>query len=720
LNANTYYNNLTFYNADGGITRNPLPRLPFTEYNPGFTLNGPIVLPYIYNGKNKTFFSMGYEYLKLEDTTLIDTYVPVASNPRFALPTSTGGTPVCDNVSQAACTTNPPTAAFVAPYSITLATPNLNHTVSARVDHKLFKNNDITFGYQFGRKNNRRQRGASTTRIEDALQNRISNSDAFNITDNHVFGAKTVNQFRFQWSRFEPSFQTDNPFDPVVLISYRNPMTSSVQTLIAGNSTSSSLQSFSSNRKETRLQFQDSLTYIIGQHTLKGGFDVQNVDSKAIALADATGTFNFGSVLNYQQNVLSRFRQNFGTASDVKNTYWGVFLNDEFRPISNLTLNYGLRYERETAISDNNNFGPRLGVAWDSFKDGKGVVRFGAGLFYNRVLLRTVGDFIQNSSGSLFQFDTNTIGTSGTVNRRERVLATIAQQFPNGFASAEALQAAIAATNCGTVAAPVACPSNLGFPGNAGNASNPLRTIDPNLRIPESYQFNVGFERSIGNGFVFEANYTVNKTAHLWREFNPNVPVLPAGFADWTAYLLANPYTFTNSNGTTRNYQFYLGSNTDGTGVATTQGGTTSCPTTVNTTCFVNLNSVSSTTTLPSTAVTGEAATNTVGGPIGIALAAISRFRPNPNLGETERVSSIGNIFYHGLVLEFRRRFRKLGYGFGSSFRAVYTLSSSRDDGLNNTTNAEVNGDFSREWARSLQDRRHRFALSGTLKRLGG
>src|SRR5438132_2201998 len=37
------------------------------------------------------------------------------------------------------------------------------------------------------------------------------------------------------------------------------------------------------------------------------------------------------------------------------------------------------------------------------------------------------------------------------------------------------------------------------------------------------------------------------------------------------------------------------------------------------------------------------------------------------------------------------------------------------DDGLNNTANAEINGDFSREWARNLQDRRHRFALTGTF-----
>lgn len=38
------------------------------------------------------------------------------------------------------------------------------------------------------------------------------------------------------------------------------------------------------------------------------------------------------------------------------------------------------------------------------------------------------------------------------------------------------------------------------------------------------------------------------------------------------------------------------------------------------------------------------------------------------------------------------------------------------DDGLNNTANAEVNGDFSHEWAPSLQDRRHRLAFSGSFQ----
>jgi hypothetical protein len=128
----------------------------------------------------------------------------------------------------------------------------------------------------------------------------------------------------------------------------------------------------------------------------------------------------------------------------------------------------------------------------------------------------------------------------------------------------------------------------------------------------------------------------------------------------------------------------------------------------------VNLNTTSTSTATPGAASTGTNG-NTTGAAIGIAKAAIAQFRPNRNLGETSVIASIGNAFYQGLILELRSRYRKLGGGFGSSFRFVYTLSKTMDDGLNNTSNAEINADFAREWARSLQDRRHRIALSGTF-----
>lgn len=697
LNANSWYNNSRGF-----------ARLPLTEYNPGFTFSGPIF-------RSKTFFSVAYEYTNLKDTTFIDTFVPVGTNSRYTLPT--GNSP-CPPTAVGGCFDNSsatPTA--IASYTNLSDTPSVNHVFTAKIDHRLTSNNDFTFGWQLGRRNNRRTVGTSTTRLDEALQARNSDTDAYNFTDNHVFGANAVNQFRMQYSIFEPSFQTDNPFEPVVLIGYRNPITASSQTLIAGNSTGaifSDATGFPQNRKETRWQFQDSLTYIAGNHTLKGGFDLQTVRSRANSLGDATGTFNFANVLTYQQNTLSRYRQNFGTASDVTNNYWGVFFNDEIRLSSNLTLSAGLRYERETAVDDNNNFGPRIGIAYSPWKDGKGVVRFGAGIFYNRVLLRTVADSIQNNIG-IVPFDTNfiLIGTGGD-NRRNAILAAIANNFPNTYPTQTELQTLVAnvCAPINTVALP--CNSSTGFQLNQGTSGNPLRSVDPNLEIPHSSQFNIGFEREIGKGFVFEANYTWNKTDNLWRDRNINAPVLPAGYSTWMDYLLANPFTFTNSNNTVRTYRFYLGTNL-ASNATTAQNGTTTCSNNTTVTCFVNLNSVSTTTTLPTTAVNGIS-TNSIGGPIGIALAAISQFRPDPNFEEKSRIGSIGRAMYEGLILEVRRRYRPLGWGFGASFRAAYTLSSTEDDGLNNTSNAEINGNFNAEFARSLQDRRHRFALTGTFE----
>lgn len=695
LNANTWYNN-----------NRHIPRPAFQERNPGFFISGPVMLPY-YNGRrHKTFFAATYERDVMDDTTLIDAYLPILQNPHYPLPTPTGATQFCDNSSPAACTATPPTAAYIVAYNKLYATPNKGNIFTARLDTNLFRNNTFTFGFQYGRKNNKRTSGASVNRLENAFQAKNINTDAYNFTDNHVFGARAVNQFRAQWSRYEPSFEAPDPFNPVVIVGYRDPVTNSVKSLVMGNSTVSSGSNFPDTRNETRYQFQESVTYFRSGHTFKMGFDVQNVNSKVIGLGDATGTFNFGSSLDFINNKLNRYRQNFGTSQDVKNRYYGVFFNDEMKPWSNVTVSAGLRYERETAVSDHNNIGPRLGIAWDPFKKGKGVIRFGTGIFYNRVLLRTVGDSIQNSGGTLVGFDTGRIGTSATDPRRVAILAALSTNFPNSYPSTTELRSLVV-NACGALAN---CNSNTGFTvGNVSSAGNPLRTVEPNLRIPESYQFNVGFEREVFKGWVFEANFTWNKTVHLWRDENSNVPILPTGYADWTEWLVGHPFTLSAA----RHYTFFLGPTTDTSGLHDgSQTGGTCGVATAN--CFVNLNTTNTSSTAPAVAVAGQN-NNATGGPIGIALAAIAPFRPDQTVSETSRIGSQGNAFYKGLILEMRSRYRKLGYGFGASYRFAYTLSKTMDDGLNNTSNAEVNADFSREWARNLQDRRHRIAFSGSF-----
>jgi hypothetical protein len=106
----------------------------------------------------------------------------------------------------------------------------------------------------------------------------------------------------------------------------------------------------------------------------------------------------------------------------------------------------------------------------------------------------------------------------------------------------------------------------------------------------------------------------------------------------------------------------------------------------------MNLNSPSSTTMLE------------------VALAAIDNLRPDPGRGELEQLISAGNSFYRGMTMELRKRFDSR-----FTFRAGYTLSSLIDDGVVNTSDAIMPGDFRAERARSLLDRRHRFVFSGVF-----
>jgi hypothetical protein len=93
----------------------------------------------------------------------------------------------------------------------------------------------------------------------------------------------------------------------------------------------------------------------------------------------------------------------------------------------------------------------------------------------------------------------------------------------------------------------------------------------------------------------------------------------------------------------------------------------------------------------------------------------LNSLRPDPTRTEIEQLISVGNAFYHGVTLEVRNRWRRNRAAPDFSFRAVYTLSFLTDDGIVNTSDALLPGDFSHELSRSLLDRRHRFAFSGTF-----
>ncbi len=635
LDANTFRNNSL-----------GLARLPLQEHVSGFTIGGPV--------RSATVFFASYEVSKVLDSALIDTLVPVAQNPLFPLPRPTDPERLrLEDVS------SPVFAADVAPFVSSVSTPNKNTSVIARVDHPFSSVHNMSAVYQGGRLLNLRQ-FTGGNRLAEALQGRRRNSDAISISDNYVFSSRIVNQLRLQYSQVAPSFTTRAPDKPVVLITLNDPSVSG--TLVAGSSTSGG-----SDRREDRFQVQNVLSLVGGDHSLKFGADVHHVRSSFVDLTDVTGTFNFASAGDFLAGRPSRFRQNFQSRSTQTNRYVSFFVQDEWQVLPQLLVSYGLRYERESILRDVNNLGPRFSLAYSPLSTL--VFRFGGGMFYNRPLLRTIDDFTLGRQ-QLF-FDTNLLRDSDT----------------GKLMTAEQRRAFIAA--------------NIRFPGTADLKQFAMlntefsRRLDPQLRIPESYQMNAGVERDLGGGYSLEANFSLTRGIHLWREFNSNAPVLPVGYRNFSEFLASRDFANTvdantgvrplhNTSTAGEFVRFVFG--------AVDQAGVSRLVEAGVPVSIVNLNHPTSTTAIE------------------VALAALNGLRPDPTRGEVEQLVSVGNSFYRGLTIELRKRFDS-----NFTFRAGYTLSSLIDDGVVNTSDALVPGDFRAERARSLLDRRHRFVVSGTL-----
>lgn len=675
LNANTWNNNRRGYS-----------RPAFQDHNPGFTFGGPIV-------RNKLFFFSAYEYDNIKEDTILDAWVLAggAANPQFGLP--------APNDSTEPTVTLPSSAGFpsvqVGHYLAPAATPARKHIFTQRVDWNPTDRHSFTFNYQLGRSNDLRA-FSGTNRIADSLIGRIRNTDAFNVSHNYVMSSKAVNQIRLQYSTLDPSSaQSAGELSPAILVTFTPPGQSS-QTQVFGSTTSSS------DRQEKRWQIQDTLSYVEGPRTWRFGVDYQNVDTTFIDRFDATGTYTFGSFVFFAANSPSRLQQNFNTTSNLKNRYVGAFVQNDWRVLPNLTLTAGLRYERETVLDDKNNWGPRFAVAWNPFKkSAKTVIRFGGGMFYNRVLLRTVDDYTADSQS--LRLDTNSLNTTGV--DLPTVRTFLGTQFPHGLTLDTVMP--VNSTTSYTV-------RQLSRPATV------FRSLSPDLVIPESYQFNVGFEREIAKRWVFETNVTYNKAVHLWRETNPNAPVLPGGLTDLNhdGQLTFTDYLLGITTGPNRFYEGSFGDSSpliptgSGAGTHTSPSDNAANCSSSTPVCYVNVNSASSNS---STSCSPTTTTNT---PVCRAFAAVNPLRSRfSSVGavQLEEVAPIGNSRYIGAVFELRSRRQKFSGGFSGSMRFDYTLSRLMDDGIVNTSDPTLPGDFSREWSRSLADRTHRIAITATF-----
>src|SRR6185295_12476981 len=126
-----------------------------------------------------------------------------------------------------------------------------------------------------------------------------------------------------------------------------------------------------------------------GSWSFTGGFGLTSIERYQLTLRLQAQGFTPAQI-RAAGGGAATFSINLGNPfADVKQTDYGLFIQDDWRVRPNITLSYGLRYETQTNAHSKYDFGPRLAVAWspgaaNSARPPKMVIRMGTGFFYNR------------------------------------------------------------------------------------------------------------------------------------------------------------------------------------------------------------------------------------------------------------------------------------------------------------------------------------------------
>ncbi len=297
-----------------------------------------------------------------------------------------------------------------------------------------------------------------------------------------------------------------------------------------------------------REQWEGSVAYIFnakGQHELRGGYqritifnDVQSGNSTV-----GRTSFNYGTSITtlIGGNVTATpgavgsgsFRRT-GTNGFGSNLSQGIFIQDKYQPTQRLSLNLGVRIEKEDLPSFNAfpsaiNFGwgdkiaPRLGFAYDLTGNGTTKIFASYGRFFDRVkfaLPRGLfgGDIFLEDYFEIFPGDTTGSFTIGSI--------------VGNFTGPS-----VCPVN-GTIAPGVRsrCQKNLRVNANEPGASPFLNgAVDTNLRPFRQTEFTVGGERQLSRDYVLRVRYTYK---------NVDEAVEDAGIvnaAGSEAYIIGNP-----------------------------------------------------------------------------------------------------------------------------------------------------------------------------------
>jgi hypothetical protein len=371
--------------------------------------------------------------------------------------------------------------------------------------------------------------GGIVARSRGARQLRTDWSISASQTD--ILSARWVNEARVQFARQDQLIQSLDPNCSGVC----DEVGEGGPTLEVAGVASVGRQRFTPQpRLNERIQVANTVSYLGGRHRFKAGFDFNHIDTKQTALPlHVGGRYIFQSLPGAVLAAVGRppratplsaletlalglpaaYVQGYGPSGDsYKDSDLSVFIQDDWQVSRKLTLKAGVRYQRQSAYDDidysvsdlnggrltykfpedNNNFAPRLALAFDPWGNGRTSVHAAYGMFYDNQII-AIGQ-IGN-------------GIDGTADG----IRTLVLRFPQSLG-------------------PWRAPGHR-IPEPTTPYPSLIIAPDPGMETPYAHQASAGFDRALANDLSLAANfvYVRGKNQLGTIDYNPVVPALGAG-----------------------------------------------------------------------------------------------------------------------------------------------------------------------------------------------
>lgn len=536
---------------------------PLRQNQFGYVLGGPVMIPKLYNGKNRTFFMANYEGLRVRTsgigyftvptqaqlggvftTTIVD---PLTGNPfpNNTIPKSRWsrvGTQFAQEVGQVVPNSNSPIGNFV----MHQPSPTDTDQQTYRVDQYLGANDRFFVRYTFGDYLTSGYAYADP----DSLNGTYFPSKALSAVFTHTFSPSLVNQLRYGWFSDSEIYYGVSPsqasLDALGLKGNFQNVPGTVYPLIGLNGYGSfgGAQFYPGASAQSDWELSDSLTINKGRHTITTGANYRHYSLYATTNGDFYGDWIYSGgftgdavadmLLGYVgtlnvPNLPSSISTVPATTTD-NYFYLAPFVQDDWKATRRLAMNFGLRYDFTSMPSEIHG----LNAWWDySNKAGglcisnKSIIDQGYGADVYRYCGPTAGSAPKNTfaprMGLAYRpFGENTVVRSSYgifYDSTERESAGAYTYYPYGVGITE-----IGNPGVNNVMSDDQFPAINPGPAVRSQVLSFVFAGPPKTLRPYSQQWTLSVQQQLSKSTIFDITYLGSKGTHLPGRTNINQP----------------------------------------------------------------------------------------------------------------------------------------------------------------------------------------------------